>query len=260
MRGKASVILMVGLAVSLCTFTALAQGEEQKAQAFYILEVAVKPSMISEYEAVVKELVSLNSQYKATYPWNGFSADDFHYYFGIPVEDLADIDNMYKEDSELEKKIGEEKSKEIEKGFAGTYEYVRTFMLYHSPDLSYAPESPRLQSEEANYRLWIWYYIQPDKEKEFQEVLKKFVPMAKSKSITDGYNIYVGGMGLDIPVYLVEFRAKSPADFETNNEKAWKLLGEEGKALLQKLFALTREREIKAGWFRPDLSYMPKEK
>jgi len=260
MRSKISIFLMAGLVVSLCALTALAQAEEQKAQAYYVLEVVIKPSMVAEYEAAVKELVSLNSQYKATYPWSGFSADDFHYYFSIPVENLADIDKMFKEDSELEKKMGEEKSREIGKRFAGTYEYVRPFMLYHNPDLSYTPESPRLQSEEANYRLWVWYYIQPAKEKEFQEVLKKFVALAKSKNVADGYNIYAGGIGMDIPAYLVGFSAKSAGDFWPHYEKTWELLGEEGKVLLQKLFALTREREIKTGWYRPGLSYIPKEK
>ena len=260
MRSKVLVFLIVGFVVSLCALTIMAQEEEQKAQAYYLQDVAVKPSMIAEYEAAAKEVVSLNSQYKATYPWNGFSADDFHYYFSIPVENLADVDNMFKEDSELEKKMGEEKSKEIGKRFAGTYEYVREFMLYSSPDLSYSPKSPRLQSEEANYRQWGWYYVQPEKMKEFQEVLKKFVALAKSKNVTDGYNIYSGGIGMDLPAYLVAFSAKSAADFETHYEKAWELLGEEGKALMQKLVALTRERELKTGWLRPELSYLPKEK
>jgi hypothetical protein len=260
MRGKVSIVLMVGFVVSLCALTIMAQEEEQKAQAYYALEVVVKPSMIAEYEAVVKEVVSLNSQYKATYIWYGMNADDFHYHFFIPVENLADVDKMFKEDSELEKKMGEEKSKEIGKRFAGTYEYVREFMIYHRPDLSYTPESPRLQSEEANYRQWIWYYILPDKEKEFQEILKKFVILAQSKNVSDGYNIYSGGIGMDVPAYLVAFSAKSAADFEAHYEKTWELLGEEGKELLQKLVALTREREVQTGWFRPELSYLPKEK
>jgi hypothetical protein len=261
MKRKISVFLIVGFVVSLCALTILAQEEEQEAQAYYLMEVVVKPSMIAEYEAAVKEIASLNSQYQSTYPWNGFSAVDFHYYFSIPMKNLADIDNMYKEDSKLNEKMGEEKSKEIEKRFAGTYEYVRECMIYSSPDLSYTPKSPRLQpDDEANYRFWIWYYVQPEKIKEFQEVLKKFVALAKSKNVTDGYDIYSGGIGMDVPAYIVAFVAKSAADFEVNYEKTWELLGEEGKELMQKLVALTRKREIKTGWFRPDLSYIPKEK
>ena len=65
---------------------------------------------------------------------------------------------------------------------------------------------------------------------------------------------------MDTPAYIVEFSAKSAADQETHYEKVIASLGEEGMALLQKMFALTREVELKTGWFRPELSYLPKEK
>jgi len=260
MRSKISIILLVGFVVILCSLTTLAQEKEQKAQAYFVLDVAVKPSMIAKYEAAAKEMVSLNAQYNATYPWYGFSVDDSHYSFFIPVENLADVDNMFKEDSELEKKMGEEKSNEIGKLFAGTFEYVHTYMIYHRPDLSYTPENPRLQPGEANFRHWILYYIQPDKEKEFHEILKKFVTLPKSKNVTDGYEILVGGMGLDTPTCIVSLSGKSAADFEVHFEKLWELLGEEAMGLVQKLIAMARGIEIKTAWFRPDLSYIPKEK
>jgi hypothetical protein len=65
---------------------------------------------------------------------------------------------------------------------------------------------------------------------------------------------------MDLPAYLVAFSAKSAADQETHYERIIESLGEEAVALLQKMFSLTRELDIKTGWFRPDLSYMPKEK
>lgn len=260
MRGRIFVFFMVGIMVALCALTAYAQAEKPPPQLYYLLEVAVKPCMLSQYETAVKELITLNKQYQATYPWYGFSADDFIYYFSIPVKDLADVENMFKEDEEMSKKWGEEKSKEIEKSFAGTYEYVRTSMFYERKDLSYVPEKPRIGSEEANYRLWVFYYVKPEKNKEFQDVLKKFKTLSESKGLTDPYSIYAGGIGTEMPVYLVAFAAKSAGDFWPHYENAWKLLGEEGKTLLQKLFTLIRKRDIKTGWFRPGLSYMPEEK
>jgi hypothetical protein len=260
MRSRISIFLLVGFVVIFCSLPTLAQGEKQKAQAYFALEVVVKPPMIAKYEAAAKEMVSLSSKYNATYPWYGFMADDMHYYFFIPVKNLADVDNMFKEDSALEKKMGEEKLNEIEKLFAGTYEYVHTSMIYSRPDLSYTPESPRLQPEEAIYRHWILYYIQPDKEKEFHEILKKFVDQPKLKNVTDGYEILIGGIGMDAPVCIVALSGKSAADFEAHYEKIWEVLGEEAMALVQKLVAMARGFEIKTAWFRPDLSYIPKEK
>ncbi len=79
MRSKISIVLIVGFVVSLCALATLAQEKEQKAQAYCLLDVAVKPSMIAEYEAAVKVYLPLNAEYKATYPWYAFSVEDFHY-------------------------------------------------------------------------------------------------------------------------------------------------------------------------------------
>jgi hypothetical protein len=260
MKGKVSVVLLVGFVVSLCALNTWAQEKEQKAQAYFAVDVAVKPSMIAKYEAAVKEVVSLSSQFKATYPWYGFLADDMKYSFLIPVENLADVDKMFQEDSEFEKKLGEEKSKEIDELFAGTYEYAHTYMIHHRPDLSYNPEKLRFKPEEANFRHLIYYYIQPDKEKEFVETLKKFVDQPKLKSINDAYNIYFGGIGTKAPACLIALMGKSAADFQTHYEKIWEVLGDEAMMMVQELVGMARGLDIRTAQFRPDLSYIPAEK
>jgi hypothetical protein len=260
MKGKVSIVLMVGLVVSLCALTTWAQDEEKKAQAYFVVDVLVKPSMISKYEAAVKLMVSLYSQHNTPYPFYAFLADDMKYHFLSPVENLADVDKMFKFDMELEKKMGEEKMKEIEELGAGAYEYAHTYMIYHRPDLSYTPQNPRLKSQEANFRHLIYYYIRPDKEKEFQEILKKFVSQPKLKSINDGYDIYFGGIGMNTPACLIALSGKSAADFETHYEKIWGILGDEAMMMVQELVGMARGLDIKTAWFRPDLSYIPEEK
>lgn len=257
MRGKVSIVLIVGLVVCLCGLTTMAQDEGQEAQAYFILTVLVKPSEIVKYEAAVKEMVALNSQHNAPYPWFAFQADDMEYHFFTPVKNLADVDNMYKVDEELGKKMPEEKIKKIEELMAGTYEYTNTYMLYQIPELSYVPENPRITFEEAFFRQLLYYNIQPDKEKEFYEIMKEFLTLYKSKNVTEGYEIFTAGMGLDQPTCIVSLKGKSAADFEVHLEKMWGVLGEEGLALVQKLIGLARGLNIKTAWFRPDLSYMP---
>jgi len=63
----------------------------------------------------------------------------------------------------------------------------------------------------------------------------------------------------DTPACIVALSGKSAADFEAHYEKIWEVLGEEAMALVNKLVALARGFEIKNAWFRPDLSYIPKE-
>jgi hypothetical protein len=260
MKGKVSIVLMVLLAVSLCALATKAQDKEQKVQAYFIVEVAVKPSMMAKYEAAVKEMVALYAQHNVSYPFFGFLADDMKYHFFTPVKDLADVDSMFKVDNELEKSVGEEKLKEIETLAAGSYEYAHTYMLYLRPDLSYAPENPRLQFNEANYRHLIYYYIQPEKEKAFVEILEKFVNQPKLKNVTEGYEIFFGGIGMKTPSCIISLKGKNAADFETHYEKVWEILGDEAMKMVQELVGMARGLDIKTAMFRPDLSYMPVQK
>lgn len=257
MRGKVSIVIMACLVACLCGLTTWAQDEGQQVQAYFIAKFLVKPSKIAKYESAVKEIVSLYAQHNAPYPWFVFQADDMEYHYFTPVKNLADVDNMYKLENEMAKKMEEEKLNQIEELFAGTYEYANTFMLYQIPDLSYVPENPRISFEEAFYRHLIYYKIQPDKEKEFYDVLKEFLTLYKNKNVTEGYEIFTGGIGMDAPTCIVSLKGKSAADFEVHLEKMWEVLGEEGLALTQKLIGMARELDIKTAWFRSDLSYMP---
>ena len=59
-----------------------------------------------------------------------------------------------------------------------------------------------------------------------------------------------------MPVIVVRSTAKDPADYYAIDMKDRELLGDEGKALFARAFAITRRFETKGGWIRPDLSTM----
>jgi len=258
MRGKISIFLLAGLVVSLCALTTLVQAEEQKAQLYFVREAAVKPSRIMEYAAIVKELVALETKHEFPYPIYAYGTDDFIFYHSIPLENSADLDNLGKAMDELMSKIGAEQGQKIQKLAEGTTEYRKDGLVLLRPDLSYTPENPRLKPEEANFYFWTFFYIRPDKEKEAEEIAKKFVALNKSKNIPDGYDFYVAIMGSEAPLFIIIQKAKNAADFYSQDNN--KLLGEEGKALWEKAWSLVRKYETKQGWFRPDISYIPKEK
>jgi len=256
MRGKVSVILMVGFVVILCATTTLAQVEEQKATLFLFWDVLVNPSKVVEFEAATKEEVTLYSKHKFPYPWSSASTDDFHYYFLIPVDKFADIDNIYKALDETQKKMGAE-YQALMKRFSGTYEYIHMYMWYLNHELSYTPENPRLKVEEVKTIYYTYLYFKPGMEKEAEEIAKKWKALYKSKNISDLYYLYVGDIGTDMPVYCVVGGGKSSADFFSQAEKNDKLLGEEAMALWEKTLKLCRKIEQKTGRPRPDLSLIP---
>ena len=64
-------------------------------------------------------------------------------------------------------------------------------------------------------------------------------------------------IGVEAPQYLIMQSAKNAVDFYSQDIN--KLLGEEGKALREKIWPLIRKVEYKQGWSLPGLSYIPKE-
>jgi hypothetical protein len=260
MKSKISIVLMVGFVVCLCSLTTLAQEVEQKDQLFLIDDYMVNPSMVEEFEAVIKESVALRTQHKFPYFFNTHSTEDFHYYFVWPMENYADIDSMYKAHEELLEKIGEEKVQALIKRFENTYEYFNPHMYYLIPERSYTPENPRLKPEEINYLRWDFYYLKPGKGEAFAENDKEWIALLKQKNIPDGYQIYVGDIGTDNPVVVLVTWGKDAVDYFTQRAKNYKILGEEAEVLGKKENALLRKYESRTGRPRPDLSYMPKEK
>jgi len=259
MRGKVIILLVVGIAVSLWAITALPQAEEQKAQLYMVMEEVVKPSEVGEYEEAVKEFFALCAKHNFPYSFYASSTVDFHYYFLMPVENFAAIDDFKNAAGEYIKKLGAEQYLSLAKRITGAWQYVQHTMYYQMPELSYTPENPRLKPEERNFYNLAFLYIQFGKEKEFEKILKEWVDLYKAKNIADGYNLWVGDIGVEKPIYVVISAGKSPADYFSQSEKNDKLLREEAKALLKKTLALVRKYEFKIGWSRPDLSYMPQE-
>lgn len=108
MKSKVSIILVVGFAASLFSLTALAQAGEQKSQLFAVWDVVVYPSKFMEFEAPRKEFVALLTKHECPFPMTVYRTNDFHYYFLIPIEDLAGLDKVVNYFGKLAEKAGKE--------------------------------------------------------------------------------------------------------------------------------------------------------
>ena len=111
--------------------------------------------------------------------------------------------------------------------------------------------------EEGNFRHWDFYHINPDKEDEASAIGKEWHALYASKNISTAYRVYKGGLGTEMPTYVVVVSAKNAADYAAQNQKIMEMLGEEGKALNEKTMTITNSFRSVNGWFRPDLSYLP---
>jgi len=265
MRGKILILLVVFLGVSIWASIVLAQAEEKKTeepkpQLILVEEVVVKPSKVAEYETHIKEALELFAKFEFPYSFYAFSTDDFRYRFGFPIENFADIDNFYKAGEEWSKKMGPEQYESLGKSAIGTLDYYHYFLMLYKPELSYIPEKPRIKLREEEHFIFLeLFYLYFGKEKEFEEILKEWVDLYKSRNLTDGWETYVGVIGTEMPVYFIVLWGSSAADYFSQLEKIVELLGEEGKALVKKTYAAIKKYEQITERFRPDLSYLPKE-
>ena len=258
MKGKILILVVVGLLVNLCALNVYAQEEESQSQLFRIHEDVVKPSMVAKYEEARKGvLAKLKENNMTSISYLVAVTDDFHYLTISEIENMAALDtNPWQE---LREKMGDEEMKAMWDGFDGTEDMHHTYLARLRPDLSYTPENAGGNSEGMNFRHWDWYYIELGKRAEAREIAKEWHDLYTKKNIPSGYRIYTGGLGTEIPLYVVVQSAKNAADFEAKNAKVNELLGEDAQDLMQRTMAITRKFETKTGWMRPELSYMPSE-
>jgi hypothetical protein len=257
MRIRIFVAVLALLVVTSCCLPAVAEAQEHKAQLYYVYDFVVKPAMVSQFEAGVKQEIELGSPI----PWGAFSTDDFHYYFLTPIHDYAGIDSMEKADNDWSAKIGKEKLDALMKSYEGTFEYYKAEVIRFLPELSYAPKALSPKQEEGNFMSWGFANVEFGKGKEFRDVMKQWVALYDSNKIPMGWNTFVGVMGVEVPLYGWAESAKSPAQYWTEDEKAMKTIGEARVTeLYKKTMALCRKFESKTGQARPDLSNKPKGK
>ena len=260
MRGKILIVLFVGLLAVLCAQSMLAQGSQQEPPLFIVEEDVVKPSMVGQFEAHIKEAVAQFARHKFPYPQDVYCIDGYHYFFSHLVKNYAGIDSFYKAAVELHQKMGEEQWRLLLKSAAGTLEYYQSTLFYYARELSYSPVNPHPDPGQRNFVYWTYLYVEYGKEKEFEEILKAWVELFKSRNISHGYATYIGSIGNEMPLYVLAESAESASVFYSQDEETFKLFGEEGQALMKKTWALLRKFEIKIGSRRPDLSYTPEER
>jgi hypothetical protein len=254
------LVILLCFLVCLCASTTLAQAKEQKAQLFMVEDISVLPSKVSDFEAHVKTIQKFANEYKFPYPIYVYNIDDYSYFYVIPVKDFADIDDFNKAKMEWIERMGQENLMSILKSGEGSYKHLRWFIIRHRPDLSYTSDKPRFKPEEANFMSIPLCYVKPGKEREFEEICKEWVLHDKSVNRADSYDTFVGDIGTEMPFYFWVARAKSAADFHKQQEIYGTKAGEKFMELWNRTMALFRKYDEKTGWFRPDLSYILKEK
>jgi hypothetical protein len=89
-------------------------------------------------------------------------------------------------------------------------------------------------------------------------LIKDYKALFEKKNIEEGYRVYIGDLGTDMPMILFVQPAKSRVDFASLSDKQDELLGDEGTALWKKAMSITQKFEHHNGLMRSDLFYSSK--
>ena len=236
----------------LLSVTGFAQ--EKNYQAFAIHEDYVKPAMMSEYEAICKEMVDNSKKHNVTKTkWMTLSSSEFVYTYVTPVEKMADLDKNWF--SELAEGMGNEAFVDMFKRMDKCYSDHRDYIITMDKELSYQPGGINQMPEGKMYRNNVKYYVSPENYDRANEIAKKYKKLFSEKGSKMHYRVYRSGFGADGTFFLVAVAAENPAAYEQMQYENNQLLGEEGAALQKELLSIIDKMETVQGWMRPDLSY-----
>jgi hypothetical protein len=179
------------------------------------------------------------------------------YTYITPIRSFTDIESIYNGFPALAKAEGEAKWGDLMRRGGDAMEYVRESILLEDPGLSYTPEKPRLKPEEQAYLHVKLFYLKPGYETEGDDLARQIADLFRQKKVELGYRLFKVVLGPEMPLLIVVIGAKDPADYATADKAHLEVLGAEGQALFQRVFAITRRFEQHGGWVRPDLSLAP---
>jgi hypothetical protein len=231
--------------------------DSNKSQAYWIHEDKVKPSMISEYEQVAKDLVASCAEHNVQgTQWLTVAQNDNTYLYITPIEKFADFDkNPF---AALSEKMGNEAVGKLFSRFNPCYDAHGDYVIYLNKELSYMPDGITQTPDGKNYRKFYYNYVTPENDKNFSDNLKKIKELFTNKNSKMEYRIYKSGFGVMGTYYMVAIAAENGQNFEKESDENWENISEEFKPLLEQMNKYTLKSYEKSGWMRPDLAYSPK--
>lgn len=256
-----SVALSLTLLATLAARPAAAQvPSDAPGQLFLVHQEIANPARLAGYESTTKELiaaVTAAKMSKTPFDWTTVALDDLSYAYILPIQSFADVGDVSKGFAELAGKMGPDKFADLMRRGGEAELSWNDFVVRERPDLSYHPQKPRLQPAEVAAIRYETYYLNPGHEGDAEEIARTWVKAMQRLSFADGFTLYEGVSGHDLPAFVVAVHGKSKADIDATDERLDKALGAEMEALRLRTMTVVRRFETHYGTLRADLSYHP---
>lgn len=214
----------------------------------------VKPSMVGDYEKVIKEFINACEKHHPQTKWITTVTSDFRYFYVTPFEKFSELDtNPF---SDMAKAMGEE-WKSIMARFDKCYDSHSNHVITLVDELSYMPEGSSQAQEGMNNRKYYWLYFTPQNEMKLREALKGIKALFVNKNSDFYYRIYRSGFGNPESYFLVAVSSKDDIDAAMHAKANDELLGDMRHEVFGNMMQYLSRFEEYDGAIRPDLGYAP---
>jgi hypothetical protein len=249
--------LFIALTMLLFPMQNFAQDSEKNLM-YRVHEDQVKLSMVSEYEAVVKELIGLMKKHSIPDThWITLASNDSKYRFISPIKGMADLDKS-SFITTLTEKEGEETISGLFDRMDKCYDTELDYILWLDNSLTYMPEGFTQTPEGMNYRRNHMLYVSPGNRKAVNESMKAVKATFEKIGSKEYFRVYRSGFGAEGEFYMVAIAYKDQVDQAQKSKANNALMGEEDKKVFDNLFQNLLKYEVMEGWIRPDLGYSSK--
>ncbi len=234
------------------------QAQDDDSQAYWVHEDVVKPSMVGEYENIVKELVE-NLKKHEIQEVNMIVAnmDDQRYLYVGPIANMAQLDNPYF--STLAEKMGADKMEALFDKMDKCYDIEQNYVIHLDNNLSYMPSGITQTPEGQDYRKFHYYHYTPGNRAIVKEKLLAIKNLFASKGSKLNYRLYRSGFGTRGEFYMVAIAAKDALDYASKIAENNELMGEDWRNAYNDFMGSLGKYESFGGGMRPDMAYIPEE-
>ena len=219
------------------------------------------PSEVAGMEATQRDFVRFLAAHRANIPhipaMTVFQGDDLTYTMVVPMKDLNGLTGVY---TDLEGLAAGPDGARFQEIFARGWKAISHYeeaVLRYDAELSYQPAKPRRAESELGFFRIDLYFLKPGAEAEAMAVSEQFRELSKKKNVEMAYDLYWSVVGTELPLLVVRAGGTDQADWLAANTAFQAAVGEEGRALFARAFALSRKVEHHDTWARPDLSLPP---
>ncbi|WP_347841237.1 hypothetical protein [uncultured Draconibacterium sp.] len=224
---------------------------------YMVWEIKVTPVQLESLLAALKSQNEFLKEQNYPFPNITQYTSDGYLWYSVPFTNYADIDKIEAASQKLWKE-NSDKSKELQEQFKDAFSAIGGLILEAQPELSILPGESSVTPKGKKFRFFEKFYIKYGKEKEFEELIKRYVAMRKNHDIQDAFYTLYPAFAPDMNVvYFIDETGNNAAEHYTQNEKHWQMFGEEGEQLWEDVKHLVSKIETHLGTIDYEVSYFP---